>query len=271
VTEACTFCGGRNVATTSTHVPHGTLFSSGILLDGYEFAACEPCSVATRIEEDVVTVLAQLRQVTATAEQLEQIKRRSALMKKYYPAIHAEMEPSIRERREAIKRFNLQPPPGGTVLDIPLFQVNGPLVNTAVANFARTLFCALHRMHTGEVLSAGGGIECRWFPTLQVGELPPSLASLFLQFPKVTRVETVVGEEFFYRWGASSEKRLEGYLTFMHGSFAMLGMVHEDAEPVIAAEQSRVLRPFDWTVEKPTPRENVLNSDAFRAEYAATN
>jgi hypothetical protein len=268
VIERCVFCGGARAAQGRVFMPPGVLFG-GTELDGYDFPACTPCGLVTRDAEDVVAVLARLRQVTASATELAQIHHRSRVLKQFYPALHAEMEPTIRERREAVARFKLHPPPGGTVLDIPLFQVNGPLVNAAVSNFARKLFCALHRLHSGEALGPGGGIEVRWFPNLLVGELPPNVASLFLQFPRVTRTESVLGEEFFYRWGMSLDKPLAGYLTFFHNTFAMLGMVHGDAEPVIAQETSRVLRPFDWSKDTPPPAEVATISDGFRAALEA--
>ena len=147
-----------------------------------------------------------------------------------------------------MRRYGLTLAPGQTVRDLPLLAVNGPLVAAAVENCGRKLFAALYYKHAGKALSGEGGLAVRWYTNLQVSAdlIPRELAKVLNQVAEVKRGNVRLDDQFFYRWGVTDGGKAAGFLAFFLNSFAMLGYVHEKADPANFPDKAKILRPYDW-------------------------
>jgi hypothetical protein len=165
-----------------------------------------------------------------------------------HPGLFEEMRPSVRQLRNARERYGLEAPAGRSLADLPVLSVSGPLVNAAVREFSRKLFCALFYKHTGSILSPSGGIATRWFSNLQIDadEIDRSIASVIPFAPKLERNTQPLDEQFFYRWGVTDTKRMAAFLAFFRRSFAVLGVVTQEPETLPPLKHGELLRPFSY-------------------------
>jgi hypothetical protein len=112
-----------------------------------------------------------------------------------YPAVLEEMRPSARQLRNAVKKYGLVRRPGQSLSELPVLSAKGPLVNAAIENFARKLFCALYYKHTGQILPSSGGIAVRWYSNVQIerDQIPRSIAQHwpgFLNYSALAPIST---------------------------------------------------------------------------------
>jgi len=163
-----------------------------------------------------------------------------------YPAVLEEMRPSARQLRDAVKKYGVKRRPGQSLSELPVLSAKGPLVNAAVENFSRKLFCALYYKHTGQILPTSGGVAVRWYSNVQIerDEIPRSLAPVLAGFPKLQRSRTNLDDQFFYRWGVADTKAVAAFLAFFRRSFAIIGYVNRDASDFKLPAGARIVRPF---------------------------
>ncbi|MBI1423771.1 MAG: hypothetical protein GC149_09935 [Gammaproteobacteria bacterium] len=164
-----------------------------------------------------------------------------------YPEILVELQPTLRQKRNAVKKYNITLPDGESSADLPVLSLKGPLVNKAVTNFGRKLFLALYYKHTGEILPKKAGIALLWFSNLQIenNELPNEIASLVSNFPKLERCNTNLSDQFFYRYVFSECGNLAVFVAFFRQSFAILGYINKNALNFKLPDGSTILGPFE--------------------------
>jgi len=244
----CCFCGGIASAEEPDHVPSRVSFRERQWPEGYEFPACIPCNRATRADEQVVAMLARIYPDATTEIEQAETQERIRAVAHNFPEIMIEMRATVRQRRNAAKKYGIERAPGTTYADIPALSVSGPLVNQAIMNFGRKLFCALYYKHSGLILKSSGGIAIRWFSNLQIhgDEIPRSLATVLNGFPKIERSRINLDNQFFYRWGIADTKKAAVFLAFFRRSFAMLGYVNQSVEDLELLESPEIVRPFSW-------------------------
>lgn len=244
----CCYCGGTAPSTEPDHMPSRILFDSRKWPEGFEFPSCVACNRATRHDEQVIAMLSRLYPDPVTPQGKAEVQERIRAVSHNYPGVLEEMRPSIEQLRRAEHKYGIHPRPGETHDDLPLLSVSGPLVNAAVENFARKLFCALYYKHAEQVLPAGGGIAIRWYTNIQIDseEIPRTLAGVLVGFPKLERARTSLDDQFFYRWGIADTKAVAGFLAFFRKSFAILGYIHADASQFSIGPDAHILRPYKW-------------------------
>ena len=166
-----------------------------------------------------------------------------------YPEVLEEMKPTVRQLRDAAKKYGLVPPPGESRQDLPLLSVRGPRLNSAIEGFTRKLALALYYKHAGEILPLCGGVAVRWFTNIQINneEIPHALEDILRVFPRLERARTNLEDQFFYRWGMADTKEVAVFLAFFRRSFAILAYVNTDASEFELPPDARILRPFAWT------------------------
>lgn len=181
-----------------------------------------------------------------TAKGKLEVEERIRAVAHNYPEVIKEMQPSVRQIRNAVKKYGLKLEVGQSVADLPVLAVNGPLVNAAVENFSRKLFCALYYKHTGRILSSSGGIAVRWFSNIQIegDEIPRSIAPVLVGFPKLERSRMKLDDQFFYRWGIADTKTVAAFLAFFRRSFAIVGYVNNEAVNFRLPAHARILKPY---------------------------
>lgn len=242
----CCFCGGATPSVELDHIPSRAMFLARQWPEGYEFPACVNCNRATRHDEQVVAMLARMFPDPTTPEEKEETKERIRAVAHNYPDVFREMQPSQRQLRTAAKKYGLLKPDGGTFQDIPALSVSGPLVNEAVHNFAKKLFCALYYKHAGKILGSDSGIAVRWFTNLQIeaDEIPRSLGDVLNGFPKLERSKKLLDDQFFYRWVIADTKNMAVFLAFFNRSFGILGTVHQLASEWQLPDGIVILKPY---------------------------
>ncbi len=168
-----------------------------------------------------------------------------------HPGLYEEMRPSIRQLRTAESKYGLSPPPGELGTTLPVLSVAGPLVNKAVEQFSRKLFCALFYKHTGQILMPTGGVAMRWYTNIQINadEISRTLASITPYAPKLERNANPLHEQFFYRWGITDTKNMGAFLAFFRQSFAILGVVAQQPESLPSRKNGILLRPFSHATD----------------------
>jgi len=234
-------------ATEPDHIPSRVLFDNRQWPEGYEFPSCVPCNRETRHDEQVVAMLSRVYPDADTPEGEKETLERIRAVEHYYPEILIEMQSSIRQKRNAAKKYNIEIHKGMTSADIPALSVRGPLVNKAVTNFGRKLFLALYYKHTNEILTKKSGIALLWFSNLQIenGELPRELAGLVNNFPTLERCKTNLYDQFFYRYAFSDCGNQSVFIAFFRQSFAILGYINKNSSNFKLPEGATILGPFE--------------------------
>lgn len=242
----CCFCGGETPSAEPDHVPSRAFFESRQWPEGFEFPACVRCNRATRHDEQVVAMLSWIYPDPSTEKGKAEVYERIRAVAHNYPAVLEEMRPSARQLRDAVKKYGVKRRPGQSLSELPVLSAKGPLVNAAVENFSRKLFCALYYKHTGQILPTSGGVAVRWYSNVQIerDEIPRSLAPVLAGFPKLQRSRTNLDDQFFYRWGVADTKAVAAFLAFFRRSFAIIGYVNRDASDFKLPAGARIVRPF---------------------------
>lgn len=243
----CCFCGGETQATEPDHIPSRVLFDNRQWPEGHEFPSCVRCNRETRHDEQVVAMLSRAYPDANTPEGKKETQERIRAVAHNYPEILIELQPTIRQKRNAAKKYSIEIPSGMSSADIPALSLNGPLVNKAVTNFGRKLFLALYYKHTGEILRKNSGIALFWFSNLQIEneELPRELASLVSNLPTLERCRTNLYDQFFYRYVISDCGNQSVFIAFFRQSFAILGHVNKDSADFKLPEEATILGPFE--------------------------
>jgi len=247
----CCFCGGVSPSQEPDHVPSRAFFTKRQWPEEYEFPACVTCNRATRHDEQVVAMLSRLYPNSSNPTEATEMEKLIAAVSRNYPEVIEEMLPTLREKRNAAKKYRLELLPGQTHTDLPLLSVNGPLVDSAVKNFSRKLFAALYYKHAGQVLKSSGGIAVLWFSNLQIEQdkIPRELRDVLSGLPKLERSRINLDDQFFYRWTVADTKETAVFLAFFRRSFAILGYVHQHVERFELPDGAIILRPFPFQPE----------------------
>jgi len=240
----CCFCAGDKPAAELDHVPGRVFFRGRHGPVGYEFPACVECNQATRLDEQAVALLARMYPDAETEEAQGEIVKLMGEVRNNHPKLFEEMNPSIRQYRDARVRYGLSPPPGQPVTALPVLSVSGPLVSNAIANVSRKLFCALFYKHTEQILTHAGGIGYRWYSNVMAQEIPKEIAQIVPGMPILERNAKPLNDQFFYRWGVTDTKRMAAFLVTFNLSFAVLGVVTQDARSIPVPRESRILKPY---------------------------
>ena len=242
----CCFCGGQAESVEPDHIPSRALFDNRQWPEGYVFPACELCNRASRHDEQVVALLSRMYPDANSETREAEFQERVRAVAYNYPEVIEEMKLSVRQARNAIKKYQLELPPGTSSADFPAVFAGGPLVNAAVTTFARKLFCALYYKHTQAILPSSAGIAIRWFTNIQVesGAIPEALAEVLGGMSNLVRCNTSLHDQFFYRYVMSDCHRIAAFLVFFRQSFAMLGYVNVDAKDLKIADRTSIYGPF---------------------------
>ena len=101
------------------HIPSRVLFDERQWPEGYEFPACVPCNRATRHDEQVVAMLSRAYLDAITLKGKNQTQKIFRAVAYNYPEILTEMQPTIRQKRNAAKKYNIAIAKGESSADIP--------------------------------------------------------------------------------------------------------------------------------------------------------
>jgi hypothetical protein len=238
----CCFCGGLTPTAEIDHVPPRVLFDNRQWPQGYDFPACVPCNRASRHDEQIVGLLSRIYPGPTSKKQEAEFDERLRAVADNYPGLLEEMMPTAEQVKATVSEYVIS----STRPDLAFLSVRGPLVNSAVANFGRKLFLALHYKHTGSILPKNGGVAILWFSNLQIqnNEIPKELAPLVSGFPDLKRSNMNLSDQFFYRFGFTEDLMASVFLTFFRRTFAILGYANAVAPDILLPQNATLLGPY---------------------------
>ena len=243
----CCFCGGQTIAEEPDHIPSRALFDDRQWPEGYIFPACINCNRITRNDEQVVAMISRMFPNPKTTDERKQLEKTIISLKNYSLETFKELgEVSVRDKRNAVKKYNLQVPDSMAKGELPLLRVDGPLVNRSITNFGRKLFLALYYRHAEKILSDKAGIGLKWYSNLQIENdiLPKELAYLTNKIPNIIRCKQDLKDQFFYRYDLTECKNEGMFLAFFRKSFAILGYINTDISNFDKFENEIIVPPF---------------------------
>lgn len=246
----CCFCGGNTASVERDHVPGRAFFADRHWPEGFEFPACEQCNRATRNIEQVAALLSFIN--TDVPPGIDEIFKRVHAAENNNPGLLEEMKPTLQQLKTAREKYGLMPPAGEDITAMRVRFVSGPIVSNAMAQFSRKLLCALFYKHTNQILRSAGVIATRWYTNVQINaeEIDRALAKVTPNVPVLERNTMVLNDQFFYRYGIVDTKRVGAFLAFFRQSFAILGVVNQDANELNIKDGVAVMHPYDWSVPK---------------------
>jgi hypothetical protein len=242
----CCFCGGQAPAVEEDHVPARSFFNQRVWPVGYVYPACSACNGETALDEQAIAMLSRIYPDPVTGAEKAETLKLMAEVQNNHPHLFREMHPSLRQLRDARSKYGLAPEPGESLTTLPVLSVSGPLLNTALQQFSRKLFCTLFYKHSGSILGPDGGIAMRWYTNIQIDadEINRTLAAVTPFAPKLERNTVGLNDQFFYRWGVADTNRMAAFLAFFRKSFAILGVVSQDPVTLPSSDNRVVLQPF---------------------------
>jgi hypothetical protein len=245
----CCFCGGNTASTEPDHVPGRVFFRDRHWPEGYEFPSCVQCNRATRLDEQAIALLSYIYPDGKTESERAAVLKLMGEVHRNHPGLFDEMQPSANQLHGAKKKYGILPPAGKPLTDLPILSVAGPLLNEAMRQFSRKLFCALFYKHAGAILCSTGAIAVRWYANVQINadEIDRDIATITPSIPNLKRNTMALNDQFTYRWGITVTERMGAFLAFFRQSFAIFGVVNQDADDLSTPNVQQILRPYQWS------------------------
>lgn len=243
----CCYCGGTTPATTQDHFPPRAVFVGRQWPEGYVYPACNSCNGDAAEDEAIITLLSRLYPSAETEAGQREVTNLMKATAERFPDLYRSLMPSANSVRRWLRKSSMKLEPGMTTRDVPILSLEHPRIAEAVDRFATKLFCSLYYQHLNRVLGPTGGAVFRWFTNAQdMDKLLPQdvLGPLLSNFPTLTRQNTSLHEQFFYKYGIASDIHAGAFLVFFNKSLAMLGFVFPDIDTVAVPPKAKVLRPF---------------------------
>ena len=238
----CCFCGGTTPATTIDHVPSTQTFLQRRRPKGLEVPACKKCNNSTGAHEQVAAFLARLYPNKPYNKlDIKEFGKITKAIAKNNPELLEELVPSWQQQYDYVN-LNL---PGK-----PLY-ANGPLLNKSIQIFGRKLCQALHYAHTNKIVPTTGGIYVRWYSNYNrmTGNMPDWWINRFPSPKTLEQGKRNVCDQFQYSLMITEDKTQGGYFATFQKSFAILGLVLLERDPLLELEDTKVHipgEPFNW-------------------------
>jgi hypothetical protein len=245
----CCFCGGNTASAEPDHVPGRAFCRDRQWPEGYEFPACVQCNRATRLDEQAIALLSRIYPDGKTQSERAEVRKLMGEVHRNHPGLFDEMQPSENQLHGAKTKYGILPPAGRPLTELPILSVAGPLLNEAMRQFSRKLFCALFYKHAGANLCSTGAIAIRWYANVQINadEMDRAIAAITPSIPNLERNTVALNDQFTYRWGITDTERMGAFLAFFRQSFAIFGVANQDADDQSTPNVPQVLRPYQWS------------------------
>lgn len=234
----CCFCGGGELATTIDHVPLRAAFKGRVGPEGFEFPACEQCNSAWSNSEQVFALYARLFDQTDENYDQAHIQNLIAGVRNNQPDMIPNPNLSANEKRRTLRHFGWDRPKGEFLEDVGMVAIpTGSDLH--VERVAAKMLAAFLYRHQTEFLTSDHGMFFGW--TQQglpgVDEAQDVLLSGMPELVIGARVNTSIGDQFAYRWGANPEEGLFGYAAGFGTGMFVFGA---------SAQWSRVEKMENW-------------------------
>lgn len=152
----CIYCGGEVSSTSWDHMPNKGMFPKD-RVEGLEFPSCDACNQGSKWFEDVAAFVGSIQWGADGQWVDEHFESKLKHLVDQHPEIVDELQPSMRQLREAKKVHDVEGEPLGVL------NLQGALVSQAMLLYGAKLALALHWNETGQILGPDGKIGVIWW------------------------------------------------------------------------------------------------------------
>lgn len=223
----CCFCGGGTPATTEDHQPGRVFFRNREWPEGLSFPACQPCNSASRDSENLVSLIAC--DSSDGADRIKYQSRVASIRTNLPNVIPSLFKISTADKRQAMRRMHLRPPPGVTYSELPIVKIDQDIWRPHLDLIGQKMMLALHYQTFRKPLSTdgriwlavmtnGGDFEQEWFQMVR------DLTGL-LVVP--TRCKRPLVDQLAIQWDFMSDPRVGMYLVTLQKRLIFIGLTSE--------------------------------------------
>lgn len=225
----CCFCGTAATETVD-HIPNRDCFFHRQAPEEFEFPACQTCNAKTRSVEQVAAFYLTLMARDGFPAEETDLKRRAIALRNNFPRFLPNMNLSANEKRKAFGYHDKRFQSSATFAEAPVIGIDRE-VWFALNCLSLKLLCALYYRHMSEPMPQGFFVAANSEVTTKQGvfdEMAPMLNSL-PNFHVGQRRNTSLGQQFEYRWAATSPTDTRGfaYIASLRQAVVMTGVCIE--------------------------------------------
>jgi hypothetical protein len=233
----CIYCGGETKATTADHLPPIRMFERRQRPKGLEFSSCPDCNHGSSRDEQVAALLARIYPDPRNDELYREVQRMMKEVKNNHPGLLEEMLAEQPQWETFLSHSALLPP------DVGPLKI-GPLLDGAINRFAAKFCCAMHYKATGRIVPATGVIASEWHTNFQarIGDIPVNLLKALGPMETLRQGTKEVSNQFEYSHVASTSGARSAHYARFGESFAVFGVVFEEADELALPEDTRASR-----------------------------
>jgi hypothetical protein len=220
----CCFC-GRSQTQTIDHVPNRACFIGREYPEEFEFPACEFCNAATRQADHVFGFYVRCLDQDASTYRQDEFQRLISGMKNNYPSALPNAGLTANQVRRGLRHRGDVVSKGMLLSDIPMVAVPAEFDGYASTSAAK-LTRALYYREIGSIIPASHLVMTRWFD-FAAPKAPEAIAAFAAIFSSLTvgrRTNTDIGLQFLYRWGASADGDVFGFIAQFSRAIFILGV-----------------------------------------------
>lgn len=223
----CCFCGGDKDASDRDHVPGRGLFINRVWPEDYEFPSCRACNECSRHLEQIVAFLAYANGQAKTEDHHRHFREKLEGLRNNWPGLLRRMKPSARELRNFLRKRKLVREPGTFLRDLPIVRLTDSRIQQSVLLYARKITCALHYLHTRQIIHSTGAMYIRWYTNVNIydGSLRDEIFQIIPGLPRIVRSTKPLGDQFNYQYTVSQEGDLSGFVIRFPESLAIVSLV----------------------------------------------
>lgn len=269
----CCYCGAP--ATTTDHIPSRHYFLRRDWPEGFEFPACEPCNAETRVDEQVMAFLLNLRLINSSPAFEDLLARTARALKNNAPDIllewNAAIPTSVTGRKRAFR--NAFGPFGDELRRRGYGMIDiGPRTRESMERFTIKLGRALLFRHTGRLLD--GYIFTSWHnvyidPVDSQRDRMQRLHAFATDVMLPERADKPLIDQFFYQYKANQDPVwLFASITFSEQMMFDLTVLSETALDRVLATAGKSHTKTDYEFARQRLK---FPSDAARALFPHTN
>ncbi len=200
----CCFCGGRVRSVEPDHQPGRVFFRDRKWPEGFVFPSCEMCNRASRMSEDVVSLLTSY---FADGENHKRYIARRDSVRINHPKVIQSLKMSANEKRREVERIGLLPGNGNTYSDLPIAKIDTDIWFPHFRMVGKKLALGLHYQCFQHPLPFGAAIYLS-FSTNADFRMGHELKEILKAAPELVmpkRDKLMLGDQFAIRYGCSTE------------------------------------------------------------------
>lgn len=221
----CYYC-GKSGSQTVDHVPARAFFRGKVGPEGFEYGACFACNSMTRyVEQAVSFYITLLDHGYADGDHAEREGKMIGLWNNF-PELLPLANVSANEKRRAFEHHDPAFRISETFAEEPILRLPDAMT-WAFETFAFKLTASLYQRHFGSPLEDASLVRSDWFnfTTKKRRDIIESANKNLPGLDVGRRVNTSIGDQFIYRYGANVPAKLFAFVAQLRKSALVVGVV----------------------------------------------